>query len=282
MLVRLVPGGSYPAHDHAGVEELHLLNGELWIDERKLFAGDYNRAEPGTGDQRVLERDRLRLRAGHQHHGRPALTWTDAHLTAELSHLTDCGLPGIQRIPYGLHACHFYPDRERLVEALVPYFLAGLRNNERCLWVAAPPLPTQRCAPRAGGRRRRGAHRRSSSIPARCAFSISTSGTRALRGSTGSTSCAFGWRRRRRRLRRATAACASRETRASSSPSDWATFMEYERAVSEGFAGRRIVALCSYPLASRSPQEVGEVMHAHECTFDRPDANWQVVARPLR
>jgi DNA-directed RNA polymerase specialized sigma24 family protein/quercetin dioxygenase-like cupin family protein len=54
MLVRLVPGGSYPAHDHAGVEELHLLNGELWIDERKLFAGDYNRAEPGTGDKRVM------------------------------------------------------------------------------------------------------------------------------------------------------------------------------------------------------------------------------------
>jgi DNA-directed RNA polymerase specialized sigma24 family protein/quercetin dioxygenase-like cupin family protein len=53
MLVRLVPGGSYPAHDHAAVEELHLLNGEVWIDERKLVAGDYNRAEPGTGDQRV-------------------------------------------------------------------------------------------------------------------------------------------------------------------------------------------------------------------------------------
>jgi len=53
MLVSLVPGGSYPAHTHAGVEELHLLNGELWIDDRKLCAGDYNRAEPGTGDQRV-------------------------------------------------------------------------------------------------------------------------------------------------------------------------------------------------------------------------------------
>jgi RNA polymerase sigma-70 factor (ECF subfamily) len=53
MFVRLAPGGAYPAHDHAGVEELHLLNGELWIDERKLLAGDYNRAEPGTRDQRV-------------------------------------------------------------------------------------------------------------------------------------------------------------------------------------------------------------------------------------
>jgi anti-sigma factor ChrR (cupin superfamily) len=53
MLVRLAPGVVYPPHTHAGVEELHLLDGELWIDERKLFAGDINRAEPGTSDQLV-------------------------------------------------------------------------------------------------------------------------------------------------------------------------------------------------------------------------------------
>jgi anti-sigma factor ChrR (cupin superfamily) len=53
MLVRLAPGVDYPPHSHAGVEELHLLDGELWIDDRKLYPGDYNRAEPGTGDNRV-------------------------------------------------------------------------------------------------------------------------------------------------------------------------------------------------------------------------------------
>ena len=53
MLVRLVPGGEYPAHRHAGVEELHLLDGELWIEDRKLFPVDYNRGEPGTTDRRV-------------------------------------------------------------------------------------------------------------------------------------------------------------------------------------------------------------------------------------
>jgi anti-sigma factor ChrR (cupin superfamily) len=53
MLVHLAPGASYPPHTHAGVEELHLLDGELWIDERKLFPGDYNRGEPGAGDRRV-------------------------------------------------------------------------------------------------------------------------------------------------------------------------------------------------------------------------------------
>jgi anti-sigma factor ChrR (cupin superfamily) len=53
MLVRLAPGADYPPHRHAGVEELHLLDGELWIDERKLYPGDYNRGEPGSSDQRV-------------------------------------------------------------------------------------------------------------------------------------------------------------------------------------------------------------------------------------
>jgi anti-sigma factor ChrR (cupin superfamily) len=53
MLVRLAPGVAYPPHTHAGVEELHLLDGELWIDDRKLYPGDYNRGEPGTSDSRV-------------------------------------------------------------------------------------------------------------------------------------------------------------------------------------------------------------------------------------
>jgi anti-sigma factor ChrR (cupin superfamily) len=53
MLVRLAPGVEYPPHSHAGLEELHLLHGELWINERKLYPGDFNRAEPGTADTRV-------------------------------------------------------------------------------------------------------------------------------------------------------------------------------------------------------------------------------------
>jgi anti-sigma factor ChrR (cupin superfamily) len=53
MLVRLAPGASYPAHTHAGVEELHLLDGELWIEDSKLVPGDYNYGAPGAGDERV-------------------------------------------------------------------------------------------------------------------------------------------------------------------------------------------------------------------------------------
>jgi anti-sigma factor ChrR (cupin superfamily) len=53
MLVRLAPGVDYPPHRHAGAEELYLLHGELRIDDKKLYPGDYNRAEPGSTDRRV-------------------------------------------------------------------------------------------------------------------------------------------------------------------------------------------------------------------------------------
>ena len=53
LLVRLARGTDYPPHRHAGLEELHLLHGELMINDRKLFPGDYNRAEAGSVDTRV-------------------------------------------------------------------------------------------------------------------------------------------------------------------------------------------------------------------------------------
>jgi hypothetical protein len=53
LLVRLAPGAEYPPHNHGGVEELYLLDGELRIDDKTLYPGDYNRAEAGSVDQRV-------------------------------------------------------------------------------------------------------------------------------------------------------------------------------------------------------------------------------------
>jgi anti-sigma factor ChrR (cupin superfamily) len=56
LLVRLAPETAYPPHRHAGVEELHLLHGELVVDDRTLYPGDYIRAEADTVDHRVWSR----------------------------------------------------------------------------------------------------------------------------------------------------------------------------------------------------------------------------------
>jgi len=53
MLVRLDAGAEYPGHMHAGVEELHLLDGALRVDDRTLYPGDFIHAEAGSVDHRV-------------------------------------------------------------------------------------------------------------------------------------------------------------------------------------------------------------------------------------
>ncbi len=53
MLVRLAPGTDYPAHRHAGVEELYMLDGELIVDEARFYPGDYRSGQPGSTDHRV-------------------------------------------------------------------------------------------------------------------------------------------------------------------------------------------------------------------------------------
>src|SRR5579875_2633903 len=56
---------------------------------------------------------------------------------------TRTGLPGIGDVPWGSHFCQFYTTAEELADALVPFFKAGLENNEQCVWVAADPLPVE-------------------------------------------------------------------------------------------------------------------------------------------
>jgi len=50
-------------HTHARLEELFLFDGELWIDDRKLYPGDYNRAE-APSDPTVLNVVRSHGRCG--------------------------------------------------------------------------------------------------------------------------------------------------------------------------------------------------------------------------
>jgi hypothetical protein len=57
------------------------------------------------------------------------------------ANFTNCGLPGVGEVPHGIHMCHFYRGREDLVAALVPFFAAGLRSNERRAPLRRPDHP---------------------------------------------------------------------------------------------------------------------------------------------
>jgi PAS domain S-box-containing protein len=57
--------------------------------------------------------------------------------------LRNSGIDIIGDVPWGTYFCQFYQTKEDLADILVPYFKAGLENNEFCLWVTSQPLEVE-------------------------------------------------------------------------------------------------------------------------------------------
>ncbi len=54
--------------------------------------------------------------------------------------LRKTGIPALGDIAWASHLCHFYETKQDLLDILLPYFAAGLENNEFCLSVLSDPL----------------------------------------------------------------------------------------------------------------------------------------------
>jgi anti-sigma factor ChrR (cupin superfamily) len=48
VLMRVDPGGRYPAHSHTSAEDCYVISGEIVIQGQRLHAGDFHRAEAGS------------------------------------------------------------------------------------------------------------------------------------------------------------------------------------------------------------------------------------------
>ena len=56
------------------------------------------------------------------------------------SELRKSGIDVIGDVNWGTHFCQFYRTAQDLLDILIPYFAAGLRNNEFCMWITSEPL----------------------------------------------------------------------------------------------------------------------------------------------
>ncbi len=57
--------------------------------------------------------------------------------------LRNSGIDIVGDAPWGTHFCQFYKTKEDLINVLVPYFKAGLENNEFCMWITSEPLSSE-------------------------------------------------------------------------------------------------------------------------------------------
>lgn len=183
---------------------------------------------------------------------------------ANCSHNTHCGLPGMDRIPAGMHACHFYSDRDELVAAVAPYAVAGLRENERCIWITAPPLPAREAAQALrtawGGVE--------DAIHAGALRILDFDQWYASAGQLKGLDVVKLWlEEEERALAEGYDGLRIAGNTSFLKTGDWSTLMEYETSVTAQFNGRRIVALCSYALNQCNDQQMNDVLDAHHCAF---------------
>ncbi|MGB9939437.1 GAF domain-containing protein [Methanosarcina sp.] len=54
------------------------------------------------------------------------------------------GVDIVGGIPWGTHFCQFYQTNKELMDIAIPYFKAGLENNEFCMWITSESLDVER------------------------------------------------------------------------------------------------------------------------------------------
>lgn len=178
---------------------------------------------------------------------------------------TPSGLTSIPHLQWGSHLAHFFGSGDDLRDVLVPYFKAGLENNERCLWVTGRAFTAEQ---------------------ARCALRACVSDfdrrerTRQIEIADGDQWYAAGATLRPQELVRGLMQCEqdalglgyeglrTNGNCAWVSHDQWAVFQNYERLVQTTVRGRRMICMCSY-CADQVDGAQFEVMERHDLTLPR-------------
>ena len=188
------------------------------------------------------------------------------------SHLTDCGIPGIAEVPYGLHMCHFYPSPQVLMDALTAYFMAGLRKRERCLWVGWLPLSADDI--------RKEVTKVPEFVEALGSGQLSIFDALEWYGEPSTLNAEALVRRLIDEEERAVfdGFEGLRMTgNASFVPRDqWSRFMEYEELLHDSVSARRILVSCAYHRDDCGPVDIMEIAHCHHAVLDKGQQYWQV------
>lgn len=187
------------------------------------------------------------------------------------------GIPLVGDLPWGTHFCQFYQSKKDLLHVLVPYFMAGLAQNEFCVWVTSDFLTTQEAVTAMAAR-----------IPD--FYRILDQGQMEifpytdwyLKGGSFDLNRTIGmW------LAKHDAALAQgfAGMRVSGDPywldnkNDWDDFACYEAEINNVIGGTNLLVLCSYALEKCGVVEIMDVIKNHEFALAMTRGEWQLVTR---
>lgn len=192
--------------------------------------------------------------------------------------LRHSGLSLIGNIPWGSHFCQFYKTQKDLLDVLIPYFKAGLENNEFCVWVTSDFLTTEQAI-----------NALEDGVPSFSDYMekgqieiFPYSDWYLIGGSFDLERTLNMWLEKHdNALSRGFSG-----VRVSGNPywidnkKDWDDFAEYEAAINTVIGDTKLLVLCTYSLIKCGVVEILDVIKNHEFALAISQGEWQVLQRP--
>jgi len=190
----------------------------------------------------------------------------------------DSGITLVGNLPWGSHFCQFYETKKDLFDILIPYFRAGLENNELCVWVTSDFL-TRNDALKA----------LEEGVPgfadylAKKQIEIFPYTDWYLKGGS------FDLNRTLKMWMDKHEEALSRGfegMRITGNPywidnkKDWDDFADYEARINDVIGGTKLLVLCTYSLKKCGVAEIVDVVKNHEFALAINNGVWQVVSSP--
>lgn len=179
--------------------------------------------------------------------------------------------------PWGTHFCNFFYSKQDLLETLVPYFKAGLENNEFCLWITSDPVSVDDAL----ASLRDGIPLLEQYLTSKAIEVLPHADWYLKDGVFDPTRVIDGWNEKlNNALTRGYAGMRVNGNESWLERHVWKDFIEYERELNNSITGKRMIVLCAYPLHKCNGEDVLDVAHAHEMAAAMKNGKWEIVEKP--
>jgi hypothetical protein len=184
------------------------------------------------------------------------------------------GISVVGDVPWGTHLCQFYKTKEDLLDILVPYFKAGLENNEFCMWVTSEPLNVEEAKTALG----KVVKDLDDYIKKRQIEILDYRSWYIKSGEFDSDRVLKGWvEKEKRALKKGFDGLRLTGNTFWLDKETWKDFTEYERVVNSVIDKYRMIAICSYSLDKCDASGILDVISNHQFALIRRNGSWVVI-----
>jgi PAS domain S-box-containing protein len=191
--------------------------------------------------------------------------------------LRNSGIEVLGELPWGSHFCNFFESKEDLLQILIPYFKAGLTNNEFCLWVTSDPLTVEV----AYEALRNEVHDFDKYQKNEQIVVLSHEDWYLKDRTFVPDIVVNGWYQKlENSLNKGFDGMRVSGNEAWLDRDVWKDFIDYERSLNNSLKDQRMIVLCTYPLAKCDAHAVFDVSQVHEIALTKRKGQWEIVEVP--